>query len=439
MKKKLCYLFIFLAFLVMEYQVIPLLGVIDDAVFLTKLNNLGIFNFMKDFYYNWGGRIIITIIATLSLKELLIYKFINAFIFTFLIYQLAKLFSLKKNSSLLLLTFILLGLNLNLLSSSSLWIVGSLNYLWPTCGLITILNFIKIDKFNWLNGLIYFLASLLAFSQEQTGAVALVMIIIALIKAIILKEKKLKLLFALLIAIILTIILFSAPGNYLRSASELIRWYPQFKMFSILDKIISGIFLLNIFLMKRFQLVIFIISFIVALNNEKKLAKIPLIYFVIRFLLGQLAKFNILANLYYSLYDFNFFSQVYYLDWTKFISNSLAFVIIILLSYYLIDLLELNLKLESNSQLQIDLTTFSFILLYYAAIVSVVVIGFSPTFVGSGSRIYFLSAVIFSGILTYLVDRGFLYYKLIIWIFIILTLANYQIVLKSSEFLYQYF
>ena len=280
----------------------------DDEWFSAILNdafNGNLNDYLIHRYTNWTGRIVIEfIMVPMFGYNLWFWRFLNTIMSFVLAYGVYKLIPYKylnkitKNKRILIKSIIcisIFSINKDVFLTAISWITGSFNYLWPVaCSLLVILPFknaLLNEKFNKKYYIILIFAAILGGNMEQASLVMLCFGLATNIYVFI-RDKKIKLdliIFNLFI-LINTAILFLAPGNYARSASEKLTWFGEWDMISFTTKLMMGtnlllnqlfnkevmlmlllIFLINIVVWKKYKNILF-----------KALSAIPMIIIIIK-------------------------------------------------------------------------------------------------------------------------------------------------------------
>ena len=367
----------FSLFFLIEKHVIPLEKT-DDLVFSTQLKEMGAFSWIVQFYMNWSGRVVLTFLDAVLLNlPVMIWRILNASVFSLMLLMITKITEAKwMRYALLVMIFCIPTVTL---SSSSLWITGSLNYLWPAGFMMVVLYYLKlVFKGKEINLEIFcfaFVSMLFACGMEQTALIVVVMTGITLIyEKLTYGSNDKKNVALLLFAFMNTIFLFSAPGNYVRSASELLQWNPSFDMLSILDKCFYGLFASVRFLMQDMSRTITVLSLLLFLIKPLSiLSVLPVAYF---FLLRDY--YSELTQTYLLIQEYNPLYQTESFMWIPFL---IAFLVFVMIVANIISLME-----SEHEKLWI-------FLIMFAGVCSTTILGFSPTLTGSGERIYFVMSV----------------------------------------------
>lgn len=352
-------------------------------------------------YNSWSGRLAIDLILPFVLKtNVWVWKIANSLAALMLLSGIWILSDLQKHCSNLrnqiLLPFLLLFLLFiskgDVLEWGMFWATGSMNYLWPTAGLcLALIPFNRmlageaVPSFHW--GLIL-LPGIYACYQEQAGLILISYAGFCLAAYFIL-YRKISYLGIFVWAVFLGnfLVLIAAPGNSLRIAEEIVKFYPQFNTISLVEKIRLGAnyTLLNHYLyesVKQFLLIPLLTLFIVAKSRQSKA-----ILAISLFCLG----YTLICIVFARGLEGEF-STILNLDIYGTISEDTAATPIHL--YYLplaLGLITL-LLLPITWATTFGITTqfFRLFLFYFASLFSSFLISFSPTVYASGYRVFFV-------------------------------------------------
>ncbi len=194
---------------------------IDDEVISSIMD---IIKYQWWHYFNWGGRTVAHSMAQFFLllpKE--IFSFLNAFMYTSLIYLIyIHVKGKNKEEKPIFLILIHLGLwfLLSAFGQTCLWLTGSCNYLWTS---VFILLFLFIIRRNSKDTIIKILAMFLfgiicGWTNENTAfGLIIITLGILILNKINKKDFKKYQLSGLVGAVLGFILLILAPGNYVRS------------------------------------------------------------------------------------------------------------------------------------------------------------------------------------------------------------------------------
>ena len=389
------YISIFFAFYLVLKPVIPYYG--DDTIYQSILSNKTYFNWVSELYLVWSGRIVLTslLVAFLNIP-LIFWKLSNAFFFTLLVYSIVK--TIKLNSLFAFtVMLLLLYLPINILNSSSFWITGSINYLWPISSLMYLIYVLKefydtknITNYQFIFSIVF---ALLASNNEQSALVLVVLYSIIIILSFI-ETKRINSRIVIIYFIILIgfLILMLAPGNYNRLNTEIIGIMPSFGMLTIYDKLMFGINFTSQILFYEFKYYLLALTLIVNLLSFKLNRKsflfslIPLTIVSFKIIFDVYLRFNpyctICNDIHYILFNFKYFSVHNFYEWIHLIPTIILFI-------YVLSILISTIQIIQNIK-----DTIFYVLIYLASLSSSIILGFSPTIEASGNRIYLLMVVL---------------------------------------------
>ena len=368
----------------------------DDEVYSKVFNSFGTFiTWAKEFYSIWSGRIITSALSNIFLRmPLIIFKVFNTIVYIIAIISILKIIKsfIKINNKIIDsclyagLFLISFAINEHVIFYSVKWVTGAFNYLWPTAFMfVALIPFIK--KFNnkteddnnkffiW-----YIFADFIACFAEQSALVLLTISTIVLIYMIICKQKiNILLLIHYFVILVLTIIEFSAPGNFVRFEASTLRRYPTFNMLNMGDKLLQGIILLANQLLSSDNILMMILIATIAITNLIKdksiiikiVSFIPVLYFV-----GSLIcyKLGIGETI---LYNLPLFGKEYIYG-IKIYIPVLIFMLILWLTTVLI-----------GYSFQDAKKGIAISIIFLGSIATSLSVSFSPTIYASGTRIYF--------------------------------------------------
>ncbi len=385
----------------------PINNTSDDIVYKNSFDSLStFFTWAKDFSNLWGGRIIALGLCTIFLNfNTIIYILVSAIMIIIQIFSIYKIIIItdKKESeklSLILLVTMSLFLCINkpVIDEAVIWVTGAFNYLWPcTTLIISMIPFIKIlnnQKIKVWEYIIYFLSIILTCNIEQTGAVLITFSTFLLILSLVKKNKIPKLMLVnYILAIIIFIVSFKVVGNDVRYEAEVLRYFQDFNMLSILDKVFIGTSVLLNHLINKSTLILLVLSValigIAILHKDKKrvaLSSIPLGYCLLRIIplnniFSRVINFDIEKGIDKILFNYKLYS-------VETISNPFTYIQIIIGVFIL--LLIGILIFYSFKDIKKSIIYF---LIYFAGICSALALSISPTIFASGNRIFFVNDI----------------------------------------------
>ena len=414
-KRKILIIIPILIMYIFMYKICKVLLSDDDEVYRDAFNNLPTFiSWIKEVLALWSGRIPILALTNFFMHlPLRIFRICNAFIFTSIIISINIISNIilddlktENRRKLLYVTFALIFfVDIVVLSGGAFWLCGSLNYLWPFAFmLISIIPFIALLKNKKLKSkyyIVFMLSNLICCFSEQSGAVLVAFGLLTIIYCIYNKIKPDKLLIVHYIMIaIITILSLKAPGNSVRFFAEQTRWYPEFAMLSMGDKLLQGYINLANHIVNYATLLLFILSisiaYLITRNSEIKkhnkfISLIPVIYFGLR-----LIPFNQhTQKINESLFVFNRFGLNNLYNYAENTKIFLSFIILAILAIELIYVW----KNKKNG----IITS----ILYCAGMCSAMAMSISPTIFASGNRTFFATDFIIILINTILIGEIF--------------------------------
>lgn len=220
----------------------------DDEYFAKALDDTTIIEFLCFRYEQWTSRIIIEFFLILLTRVPLIWGVLNTLIFLISGYSLIQLLSLdkKKDScccALVLGSFFLIPA---VAYNGAGWIATTLNYLWP-CGLalFAIVPAKKIlckEKVNRWEFVLSIPALVIASNMELVCAFLFAIVLLCML-IYFFQHKRVNFYFVLQILLLsfMLLFIFSCPGNFARSVSEVQTWFPEYDTLSLFRKFEIGL------------------------------------------------------------------------------------------------------------------------------------------------------------------------------------------------------
>ncbi len=377
----------------------------DDEFFLEKAADGNTLGYLADRYNTWTSRII------LEFVEVSIFKFskytwmlIEALMVTLVGYSLSKLI-IKDNQNEL--NFMLLAMILlypmNVMASSG-WATATIVYMWPLAlGLYSLIPIKKIwnhEKVGIVQYILSSLALIFAANNEQACALLFGFYLVFSI-LLILKDKKINLYMTIQVVLLILslVFIFTCPGNYVRKADEIPKYFQDMEMYNLLDKIGLGL-TSTVGLIIREEMVVFllmssIINIYVFTHYKEKLYRIvsiiPLVSVIILSLLVGPKNPDLLGRVFPFMYSFKTLITCEQVFLTAATSNNLLYATPLIFAFVFFICTALSLLLVYKS-LKNNLP----LLLFLAGLCSRIMIGFSPTVFASGARtmIFFEFAMI---------------------------------------------
>ena len=202
-----------------------------NGVIGVNFNLSQLFEFLGTHYMSHGGRILYFLIECIMLKNgLFAFRLIQSIIIALIFYFILKL--VNKNTkeistSTIVVTYLLYGiLSLETYRTGIYWVSASVLYLFPILPLfigVYLRNDIEYyHNKKYLYIIICILFFMAGFSQEQIAIIAVVYCICIFVKNLLKNKKTNKIDLAILISSTIgAVILYIAPGNYVRATSDI--------------------------------------------------------------------------------------------------------------------------------------------------------------------------------------------------------------------------
>lgn len=217
----------------------------DDLVYLDRVNNLGYIGASLEHYRTWSSRILIELFLMFFSKHFLLWKILNSFVMLGTVLILCRYIFKKITIRDFLLVFSIYCLIPMTVMGETGWRATTLNYQWPvTFALVAFYPFYQLINQQKINQTIYFISIpflVYAANQEQVNICYFVLTSILSIYLYSNKNYSLKLLPFTIISFVELVFSLTAPGNSVRSIQETARWFPEYKNFSMINKIDLGI------------------------------------------------------------------------------------------------------------------------------------------------------------------------------------------------------
>lgn len=235
--------FIVLFVLMVCVHITHKLDVGDDFWFQQVTKDYSFINYLNLRYFAWTGRMTSEMIFYFIFRDGgFIWKVINPLFITLMAYCISRIVLGKKNDqkNYIINCYICLGwlfFSKAVILDSVMWATGSVVYLWGMVfalfAIIPYRDALKGEYSEKFSILYIILAILASMSEEQIALVVLTFAIVININ-LYLRDKKINkyLLIENIFIIIGTLILFLAPGNYVRKLEETISWLPNYRLYS---------------------------------------------------------------------------------------------------------------------------------------------------------------------------------------------------------------
>ena len=231
---KIYLIIIFLSMLLLNILT-PLIA--DDYSYALNLNNeqlngiKDIIEYQINHYLTWGGRTVAHTIGQLFLLlPKIVFSFCNSFVYTILVYLIYKHAKLDKEDKPLLIPILhlLMFFTIPVLGQTTIWLIGSCNYLWTTTIIaFFLLQYRKNEKDTKLKTVLMFLFGIIAGWTNENTAVGLIVVgflTTLFLNLEITKKKKLKFnivkyqISGVIGSIVGFLTMILAPGNYVRNS-----------------------------------------------------------------------------------------------------------------------------------------------------------------------------------------------------------------------------
>ena len=361
----------------------------DDGWFMKMPSEYSFFGFLQWRYHNWSARLFPeAMLYLIFLVPLLVHHLISACAWLLYSYSLVRIFVGTVSRKNFLVAFLSLGfINIWVMKDSLFWITGAINYLWPLAlGLFAMIpyadNFFRNKKTSvWL----YLLPALLFSCSNEQLLVCVIGVVLVYHGTIVFMKRKENYFLYIPTTFFVTgfTVMLLAPGNKLRMQQEIEMWMPDFNELSLPSRVLRG----SSWLFEGWQtklMLLFIVIMVLSLvvDSSKLLAKITTGYAVILALL--LYNFPNKFTNFRLINENNWISQ---LKAGKVLSGSVLNAVVPYLLWGLFFGLIIGLSLSvAKQKIFIGLS-------YGAALLSSVLLWFSPTMFASGARVFMCSSI----------------------------------------------
>lgn len=307
--------------------------------------------------------------------------------------------------------FIILIINIEVISPSMFWGIGAYSYLIPmTLGLIGFSPFIyslQMEDYKPRKTSVLFLipALLTIVGQEQVSLCFLAFALIVLIYQVRRKKTVPKLLWVIFfISLVVQILAVTAPGTAVRYVSEINRWFPEFSQLNLTTRLSISFYYLFNTIINQWYLVLLLLWMILATLLRKNKPDIfgkvfsSILYF---YSLMMSLKFFKIPNQHITDNITVFFEKVFTFH---FINPSTLQSLLYFIPYVVwgigILLIPISIFLIFKKSKQ----SLFFICIFLAAIASISVMVFSPTLFVSGGRTSFVSNILLIILIVFLLQ-----------------------------------
>lgn len=285
-----CLPFIVFAIWITLMHFVAIMGTGDDAWFfkISHDANFNLIKWLESRYMTWSSRTLIeaSLVISVSLPRIC-WRIADSAILILCMVMISKLFVRRNKFNNIFLGLLYLSLDYFALITAG-WQATTINYLWPMAALFVsvypMAKWIREEQIRPYEYIIYALANIYAVFSEQ----ACVILIILYVSIGIYSLKKLHLNLGkfygiqLLIDIAGLLNALFCPGNAKRNISEVATWFPEYKTFSVLQKIDLGISstIKSLFLEKNvmFLLLLFTLTVIGWIRYKKLFYRIIMIF-----------------------------------------------------------------------------------------------------------------------------------------------------------------
>nr|WP_318382754.1 DUF6056 family protein [uncultured Enterobacter sp.] len=373
---------IFFAISVFIFQAVVFKSASDDSDFAAMLNSHGVMDVLYGRYQSWSGRILIEFILLKTIRVPYFPQLMVVLCSWLLSYAIAKLASDKVQPiPVSFAAMVLICLASHSSNQAVFWITGAYNYLLPISIGLYSLSVILDKNATILKTSFSCILSVFACNNEQFG-LTLVLIVSSLI-AINIKLNRINWKHVVYLFFVITgvAIVLSAPGNANRAMTESLINMPFYYDMRLIDRFSIVVDRINGHLLYKNNYLILMCCIFSAFTMMKSktglVIRLPIIllssFYVLFFIFNEYPNkwFANVLNINYSIFS----------DWsTPSVFISFAFTMSLLASFY-ISCME-----KENNKLGITKVCLSFAV----GVLSVAMIGFSPTAYASGTRIMFI-------------------------------------------------
>lgn len=422
----------------------------DDTAHIAYLSQYGVLKWIYNRIITWQPCIFSDLTYALLINNLSIWRIFNSIVLFVLMFSISKIsvgrinddYKLEVNSFACCLFYFI---SPYVIISGVMWYSGS-PYLWLTTAMIVsiIPFYYEISRrpivYKNLN-IIFWVTTIYASYSVQQLAIIFCFSTICIVYLKICRRKVNKELIIQYILIILNGAIFYVLSQIGDRITKEVHWYVGFDMLSFIDKLFQGINWTNYHYINSSNILMLILSielFLIIRNIKpeiKILSMIPMTFFMLRviplnalfsnfninnsnvhFWTGKLNPYMFEEVLYNHFYDTakimpnNMFSDSIF----NFLPSYSGFFIMLFISI----LLWVALPNKDDK--------ISIVSLYFAALVSGYVLGFSPTIIASGNRIFFVGNILILLITVKLfyeiLHNDMYYYKWEKYIFIVLAM-----------------
>ena len=251
-KNKINYIYLFFICVISLYHIVLRCDFGDDVtvkldIFTGKYGFYeSIFRRLKTMMHGWSTRTIIEFVLYHFIYfSPIVWKIVDVFLWVLLLYSFDRIIDIKDDKvKRNLLVFLLLQFPYIYLSNAG-WIATGINYLWViSFGAFSCTVIRKVNDYNKINKLYYIFALLAcayAANQEQMCVFLTTIFFVVTIYFIIYRIKWWKLLPFDIVCLAELLYVLLMPGEKNRVVIETSTWFPDFKSYDLIDKILLGI------------------------------------------------------------------------------------------------------------------------------------------------------------------------------------------------------
>lgn len=360
----------------------------DDRYFLHVFNQEAVLPYLYHRYIGWSGRIVPDFLAVTTIGYPFFWKIMIPSALLLMALSLSRIIT---NRITLFYSFIalflLFAMPRQLNSEATSWITGAYNYLIPFSCAIYTLSLVMSQKVGKIEIAAALLCILIFSYQEQAGLFFILMTVAALV---FLKETRNTInYFFLSFSLMNFIILLAAPGNYKRLVEEAWNWFPDYRYYTVLQKMSFGFD-------RFYQLLILNTNFIFIFF----LVMLVFLYFVqgIRTIAGAVSAGVILLFIFCLIFES--LSSYEGIIMNGFLTRQPLSAerwggISIYLSYFAVMAVVSSAILLLMSSVKDKRTLGMLLILFGIAFLEIIGVGLSPTIYVSSDRIDYVSEVIF--------------------------------------------
>ncbi|WP_454868822.1 DUF6056 family protein [Pseudomonas farris] len=356
----------------------------DDYTFLSAaMSGVPPMDYITERYHTWTGRIAIEGVMITTIGHPTFWKLAIPTCLLLSAYSTWKAFfsnTIHYSYGITLCIFLTLLISHDILDATAFYVTGFYNYLLPvSCAVFVCTIFMRPSSFSILEKTLVFPLALIASQSEQAGVSMLSIFTVSLIW-----DRKNALAYRyIILAVVLTgfAFLLSAPGNYIRLASEL-RYMPEFTDYSILKKATTGLDVFNYHFTDSRNLypkLLALLLTLLSLKNNFHFKKLALLFVICGTFQSSIFGyiFKIGNNEYFSIRYLNTGLGLEY-----YVSYTLTLLCLVSMIYIVRKVIINDTKFYFSA----------FLLLLHTAVTAVV--GFSPTAYESGYRVLLAGDII---------------------------------------------